>query len=81
MGAGGGGGGGFQPNGKLAVGLAGLATAISLAISAGAIYKHLAHYSVPRCVVPRLDEGLIDPLEEWRWMGRMESWAQVSLAT
>lgn len=47
---GGGESGGFQPDGAAALGLAGLATAISLVISGVAIYKHLAHYSIPRCV-------------------------------
>lgn len=42
--------GGFQPNGGAALGLASLATAVSLVISGVAIYKHLAHYSIPRCV-------------------------------
>jgi hypothetical protein len=41
---------GFQPNGTGALALAALTTTISLAISCVAIYKHLAHYSIPRCV-------------------------------
>jgi hypothetical protein len=41
---------GFQPNGGAAMALAALATSVSLVISGLAIYKHLAHYSIPRCV-------------------------------